>query len=342
MNCKSHPSASWNQVLSPFSLKDKDNPTKSDVSHLNFIEILDTVRETLGEPIKASGPPISESEELVMGTPKATTGASPQVATEPIDLKKLGNDKNQAIIALEGLLITMNTLEKQVQTLWTSYHADNQMSLITATITTFMAIKLIFALEAEINELHRKYDIYALVQELHHKATKKDDKTSFSGFEIDFDYYLLAEEHYIPQLWMASAFHQNWSKIQKAITRGKPASVGFEAAKKKLLDGPNQKAKEENDQKYQDRCVRSLDFVLRTIDQILVPMVKGGGMPQLHRVLYPSMDPLTEMIANPSDICLCNEGSRSDVYDFKGPGSSLWRQAFETCFRLQCCRESFC
>lgn len=131
---------------------------KADLGHPNFIDALKRVQHILMESNTSVSGSLSPSQPVVkapttgtitsdLGTLALGDGVpatladvstdSPKppstapVTTEPFDWKRTSNDKSQAMTALEGLLVMLKGLEREIRTLWESYR-DGQIQLTTA------------------------------------------------------------------------------------------------------------------------------------------------------------------------------------------------------------------
>jgi hypothetical protein len=156
-----------------------------------------------------------------------------------------------------------------------------------------MAMKLMVALKLKFTQLFQ-FDVSSLAQELYQEECAKYRQSNITGFEIDFTLSSVTDSHYIPQFWMLD---KTWAEIVKAIRRNKPASKVFEKSKAKLLGSSNSHSKDASVHQEQERCICGLEYTLHVLEQILPILCakKGNGEEFLRDIIYPVMDPMTEM-----------------------------------------------
>ncbi|QDS78117.1 hypothetical protein FKW77_004263 [Venturia effusa] len=297
----------WRQEAHELHISNPKTDYESDARHLTFIQTMETVRAELSSrsaaPTGSTSTLAPDLQNLTLDEGAFDSSKPPLKGPEkPEKLvrKDMKDDKLQAKLALQAHFSTLKSLEQEVLSLWEAFRDQpDEHRLTTAALTNYMAIKLVVALEIEFEKLYENCEIGSLAQELHQKACEENGQPHLSGSEMDFSLYPLAEAHYIPQLWMATAVISKWPAVLKIVKRKKPISNMFENDKHKLIDGIYSQAQDEVSRNHKERCSQGLQLAFQVVEGILSESTEHkGGPKQLREALYPSIDPLTQMIVD--------------------------------------------
>lgn len=213
--------------------------SEQDEGHATYLGVLELVHYTLDpfhnlhRPAQSKAPGSGEVGTGAMAGAITSENPYSHIATdslsessEPISMAELGDDlpalpteqdrKGEAMIALRGILIALESHEQEICDAWRSIRGG-LMPLCDASIVTSLAINSVVALETEFKQLFN-VEIRTMIHDSYEKdcagAGLQDP-----AFKIDiFDYTRssIAEDHYILQFWITGKL---WNKVVAA--RGK-------------------------------------------------------------------------------------------------------------------------
>ncbi|RDI81348.1 hypothetical protein Vi05172_g8538 [Venturia inaequalis] len=273
--------------------------SKSDAGHQAFIDTLARVRIELKSDTTTSETSIPTPASGTLGLEGLELSPKVSEKEDSSFWQAMEDDKVQARFALQDLFSTLKSLEQEALSLWEAFHnGRSESQLVIAATTTYMAMKLVTALELEFTELYENCDLGLLAQELHVEACKEQGQPNLQGFVIDFDHYTTAESYYIPHLWMATLLHSNWSQVVQDVQNKKAVSRSFDNDERKIFNSPASGRLNDEGKENKGRCEESLKFGYRTIHRVLSSLSIAKTIEKLYEDLYPAeMDPLIQMIA---------------------------------------------
>lgn len=156
-------------------------------------------------------------------------------------------------------------------------------------------MKQVLALELKFTEDHPGFPIIDLVKNTYESLCNDEGATLYSGFSIDVNLNPLAEEYYIPELWM---FQEIWPDMVEAAKKGTTLKI-FRPIVQALWENPLSHS-DRNGTHEKKRTTRWY-WTCRQLGKIFPHLLgKDAGWHAtgwlLKESVKPAMDPMIEMI----------------------------------------------